>query len=975
MENGKSCRMRKALFCVSALLLAACQQEELMPVEDRNFTATIEEFDAATKTSLNSSNSVVWSRNDMIAIFQGNTMPSLFQVPSASTGSTTATFEEVVSDKRGGAIPANVALYPYSSSLECSFQQNSAGNKYVIDNVVFPEEQAYQKTSFANGAFVMAAVTKDLKDKKLKFRNVSGALRLKVKGDVTLKSIAINGNSGEILAGDASVTVSGDAAPSVKMFSGGSKIVILDCESGIRLSETAAVEFIIALPPTIFSKGFTVTLIDTEGNHSEHKTQKTNTVNRSKILNMPEIVFGQAAGELEPEGCTDISEQGTANCYIISAAGDYSFSAVKGNSTQPVGTVASVEVLWETFGTSVAPDQGDLISEVAYTEGKILLRTPLKFREGNAVIAAKNYSGTILWSWHIWLTDKPSSHIYANQAGTMMDRNLGATSATPGDVEALGLLYQWGRKDPFLGCSTILVNNAPISNEASSTIFWPSAVSSDASRGTIRYSIENPTTYIMSNTSNSDWYYTGDTSIDMTRWGQEKTIYDPCPAGWRVPDGGLSPWYIAGCEDYPSFDDTNGGILFPSVITGTPAWYPATGYRSTNGKLQNTVNNTDKNLACGAYWGLLSDDSEPYIYDFLFTGDGTVISRNYNSPGFSFAVRCYKEGSGIYEDLVSAPVDLNEDGETANSYIVSQSGRYMFKPVKGNSSTSVGTISSVSVLWESYGTNTAPTKGSLIKSVEYTDGKIVFTVPETFREGNAVIAAKNSSGTILWSWHIWLTDKPAEHTYPNLDVMMDRNLGATSSAVSSVGALGLLYQWGRKDPFLGSSSVSSSVEAMSTGAQWPAPVQTSSTRGTVNYTIANPMLYIYGSENNEYDWHYSYRNDQLWDASKTQYDPCPPGWRVPDYMVWAESGFLTDDFSSTAKGVTFNINNPSTTWYPAAGYKIIDLYDLGMSGYFWSVDLQESSPIMMLLTSDLEWPDTYYLLSRHSACSVRCLKY
>lgn len=36
-----------------------------------------------------------------------------------------------------------------------------------------------------------------------------------------------------------------------------------------------------------------------------------------------------------------------------------------------------------------------------------------------------------------------------------MDRNLGAVSATPGDAGAIGLLYQWGRKDPFVTTSEI----------------------------------------------------------------------------------------------------------------------------------------------------------------------------------------------------------------------------------------------------------------------------------------------------------------------------------------------------------------------------------------------------------------------------------------------------------------------------------------------------------------------------------------
>ena len=90
--------------------------------------------------------------------------------------------------------------------------------------------------------------------------------------------------------------------------------------------------------------------------------------------------------------------------------------------------------------------------------------------------------------------------MYYNNAGTMMDRNLGVTSATPGDVGALGLLYQWGRKDPFLGSSSISSNI-----EAASTITWPSAVSSDSSNGTTEYAIANPTTFIIYNSSNYDW--------------------------------------------------------------------------------------------------------------------------------------------------------------------------------------------------------------------------------------------------------------------------------------------------------------------------------------------------------------------------------------------------------------------------------------------------------------------------------------
>ena len=154
---------------------------------------------------------------------------------------------------------------------------------------------------------------------------------------------------------------------------------------------------------------------------------------------------------VQPSGYTDLSALSTANCYILNRSGSYCIAAVKGNDSEAWLTKAeSAEILWETFGTSTVPKDGDLIKSVSYKDGYIAFQTADTFKEGNAVVAAKDVEGNILWSWHIWMTDQPQEHVYNNNAGTMMDRNLGAVSAVSGDVGAIGLLYQWGRKDPFL---------------------------------------------------------------------------------------------------------------------------------------------------------------------------------------------------------------------------------------------------------------------------------------------------------------------------------------------------------------------------------------------------------------------------------------------------------------------------------------------------------------------------------------------
>ena len=324
----------------------------------------------------------------------------------------------------------------------------------------------------------------------------------------------------------------------------------------------------------------------------------------------------------------------TANCYIVSEAGDYKFKAThKGNSTSStVGTINSAVVLWESFGTATAPSVGDLVKNVAYSDGYITFTATAK--EGNAVIAAKDASNKILWSWHIWLTDQPAEHMYANSAGTMMDRNLGATSATPGDVGALGLFYQWGRKDPFLGSSAISGSNV-----AKSTITWPGKVESSAETGTIAYAVTHPTTFISNADvySNRDWYYTGDNTTDNTRWTESenaKSVYDPCPAGWRVPDGGTDGiWGTAGFNN-PTFDGTNMGKTFSN--NGIGIWYPAAGYLAYD----NVLSNAGTSLYC---WTATPWPDSAKAINLYFKSGSQNLETNYGMRVIGCSVRCCKE--------------------------------------------------------------------------------------------------------------------------------------------------------------------------------------------------------------------------------------------------------------------------------------------------------------------------------------------
>ena len=336
---------------------------------------------------------------------------------------------------------------------------------------------------------------------------------------------------------------------------------------------------------------------------------------------------------------TDLSKNESANCYIVSESGLYKIKGVKGNSVVSVGTVSHTEVLWESFGTGDVPKVGLLVETVTYKDDYVGFIVPDTFKEGNAVIAVKDVHGAILWSWHIWLTDQPQKHVYKNDAGTMMDRNLGATSATKGDVGALGLLYQWGRKDPFLSSSRI-----KSSFFAKSTITWPSTVKSESSTGTIEYATAHPTTFITYNSKNGDWYYTGDSSTDNTRWttsSREKSIYDPCPAGWRVPDGGSNGvWAKAIGSTMFSFnyayDSVNSGIDFLGKFSSTATiWYPASGYRYYSDGGLNFVGYG------GDCWSASPNSKEAFALSF--SDDGYVYPSYSKYRAYGYSVRCLQE--------------------------------------------------------------------------------------------------------------------------------------------------------------------------------------------------------------------------------------------------------------------------------------------------------------------------------------------
>ena len=209
--------------------------------------------------------------------------------------------------------------------------------------------------------------------------------------------------------------------------------------------------------------------------------------------------------------------------------------------------------------------------------------------------------------------------------------------------------------------------------------------------------------------------------------------------------------------------------------------------------------------------------------------------------------------------------------------------------------------------------------------------------------------------------------------------MMDRNLGATRASANTYTSCGLLYQWGRKDPFLGSSNISQPIEPQNTLESFHA--LPSIDGGTVSYSVAHPTTFIL-EESSSGDW-LQQADNSLWSTVKTIYDPCPFGWKVPyggDLNVWAtanDSPMIFNGTWSTSYGMNFktHFGTSVTTWYPAAGYrKGLDgeLCDVGSAGFYWSTAPSADAVAGFMFSSSSNVLPIYY--GKADACSVRCIK-
>ena len=312
-------------------------------------------------------------------------------------------------------------------------------------------------------------------------------------------------------------------------------------------------------------------------------------------------------------------------------------------------------------------------------------------QRGNAVIAARNKQGDIVWSWHIWVTENDPGNVssailyttYAwNEEGIktgirvpgydIMPCNLGALRYEPdGNADAsdtYGMLYQWGRKDPFppaysgndgadytderAGVHYGNDNKTPVgktTGEDNAKLFHslPGAqITEDKLPDPVGFTVKNPTVFmcgtkeaktgtaVNSSTyyqNGGDWTWNHDDKLwgglkpgaegmkcytipgvsgvhIYDNYGDQKTIFDPCPSGWRVPPGelwlgftktGLNPATMSDINT--SGAKSSGMYMYMAAWRSGPlSYFPTQGTRVANGGIM-------REGVCGNYHNATTD--------------------------------------------------------------------------------------------------------------------------------------------------------------------------------------------------------------------------------------------------------------------------------------------------------------------------------------------------------------------------------
>lgn len=297
-----------------------------------------------------------------------------------------------------------------------------------------------------------------------------------------------------------------------------------------------------------------------------------------------------------------------------------------------------------------------------------------------------------------------------------------------------------------------------------------------------------------------------------------------------------------------------------------------------------------------------------YILSFYKDGKATKSTKDKNQMTLKTGEMLTL--GDVTDKLVNPADDIDPglatsiDTKPANCYIIEEPGLYKFMPAMGNTDDTFVGITEAEIVWETICTADPLEPRTVISGITFDaeTGYVCFMVPEPIVPGNALLAVKNSKHEILWSWHIWIPETPITEVEGAIFAgkkALSRNIGAlvdaTMDAEASSRSFGMLYQFGRKDPFPGLAGIGSETPVTVAGTQ------ITKEEGPIDFVESRkyPTIIYY---KDKADWESGGDPSTVWEveSTKTVYDPCPPGYRLPprdkNYGTWSGNSIQSQSY-------------------------------------------------------------------------------